>query len=242
MKYISLIILCLTSLCAMANSGLPNHRHIVVHGAGQIITKPDMAKITFEVSSVQDDALAAKKEVDKRVNALLNGLEKYNVNDDNVSASSLLTEPHVNYTDEGLEVIAGYVATRTLKVTLSELAQMNEFIDFALSVGINEIEDIKLLSIHSSTLKNQATTLAVEDAKTKGAALANAFGANLGKIYSINSSNSSSRYGYSAYSNVERIEVAGSKIDADDLAPGRYLQATINFSASITVVFDLEVE
>lgn len=242
MKYIAFILLCLTPLYTQANSGLPNHRHIVAHGSGKIVTKPDMARITFEVQSIQKDALSAKKEVDQRVNALLKGLDDFKVNEDKVSASNLLTEPHLNYTDEDLEVIAGYVATRTLKVTLNDLQQMNGFIDFALSVGINEIEDVELLSTRSHEYKKQATVLAVEDAKAKATSLANAFGAELGNIYSINSSSDSSRYGYSAYSDVERISVTGSKIDAGDLAPGRYLQATISFSASITVVFDLEVK
>ncbi|KIO38083.1 SIMPL domain-containing protein [Shewanella sp. cp20] len=242
MKYIAFALLYLLPLFTLANSGLPDHRHIVAHGSGKIVTKPDMARITFEVKSIQKNALTAKKEVDQRVNALLKGLDDFNVSEDKISASNLLTEPHVNYTDEGSEVIAGYVATRTLKVTLNDLQQMNGFIDFALGVGINEIEDIELLSMRSQEYKKQATVIAVEDAKTKATSLANAFGAELGKIYSINSSSDSSRYGYSAYSNVERISVTGSRIDPDDLTPGRYLQVTISFSASITVVFDLEVK
>ena len=161
MKYIAFTLLYLLPLFTLANSGLPDHRHILAHGSGQIVTKPDTARITFEVKSIQKDALSAKKEVDQRVNALLKGLDDFNVNEDKVSASNLLTEPHVNYTDEGSEVIAGYVATRTLKITLIDLQQLNGFIDFALGVGINEIEDVELLSTRSQEYKDQATVIAV---------------------------------------------------------------------------------
>lgn len=41
---------------------------------------------------------------------------------------------------------------------------------------------------------------------------------------------------------IERIEVTGSRYKPGDAMPGRYLQATITFSASIDVVFDLDVD
>lgn len=37
-------------------------------------------------------------------------------------------------------------------------------------------------------------------------------------------------------------EVTGSRYKPGDAMPGRYLQATITFSASIDVVFDLDVD
>jgi uncharacterized protein len=241
MKVICAILMMAFSAVSMANTSLPPNRHISVHGTAKITAKPDIAKITFEVKVIKDQALEAKKEVDKRVNKLLDGMKKFGVNEDNVSASNLLTEPHVTYKEDDTEANSGYVATRTLKVTLNNLKQLNDFIDFALSVEINEIEDIELMSSNAEKLRDRVNALAVENAKSKGASLANAFGAELGKIYSINSNTYGSSYGYGSHGGIERIEVTGSRFDPDDLAPGRYLRATINFTAEINVVFDLEV-
>jgi uncharacterized protein len=241
MKFLSLIILILFSMMSQANSSLPTNRHISVQGTAEITAKPDIARISFEVKSIKKQALDAKKEVDVRVNKLLAGLEKFDIKDDGVSASSLLTEPHITYTDDDTEIISGFVATRTLKVTLTDITKLNDFIDFALSVEVNEIADIQLLSSKALELKDKVNQLAVKNAKEKGTSLAKAFDAELGKIYSINSSSYNSDYGYRS-AGIERIQVTGSQINPNDLAPGRYLQATISFTSSINVVFDLEVK
>ena len=241
MKIFSLIILIVFSMMSEANSSLPANRHISVNGTAKVTTIPDSVRITFEVKSIKNKAIDSKKEVDKRVNQLLDGIDKFDVKESGISASSLLTEPHITYTDDDVEIISGYVATRTLKVTLTNIARMNDFIDFALSVEINEIEDIQLLSSKAKELRDEANQLAVKNAKNKGASLAKAFGAELGKIYSINSSSNSFNYGYRT-GGIERIEVTGSRIDPDDLVPGRYLQTSISFTSSISVVFDLEVK
>jgi len=241
MKLFSTIILIVFSVMSQANSSLPDNRHVSVQGTAKITAIPDIVRISLEVKSIKKTALDAKKEVDKRVNQLLYGLDKFDVKENGVSASSLLTEPHITYTDDDTEVISGYVATRTLKVTLNNIAKMNDFIDFALSVEVNEIEDIQLLSSKAKELRDEVNLLAVKNAKEKGLSLAKAFDAELGKIYSINSSSNRTRYGYRT-ANTERIEVTGSRLDPNDLVPGRYLQATISFTSSISVVFDLQVK
>ncbi|TQF67680.1 SIMPL domain-containing protein [Pseudoalteromonas luteoviolacea] len=241
MKFFSIVFL-LFSVTSYANSSLPDNRHIAVKGYAKITEIPDIARINFEVKSIKNSALEAKKDVDKRVNLLLDGLDKFNVREGDVAASSLLTEPHINYTDDDNEIISGYVATRSLTVTLSKIDQINDFIDFALSVEVNEVEDIDLLSSKARQLREKVKLLAVKNAKEKGQSLAQAFDAELGKVYSINSSSNDSYYEYRTGGDIERITIVGSRVDPDDLAPGRYLQAKISFSATINVVFDLEVE
>ena len=239
MKICYLLILLILSLPILANTHFPDSRHIAVQGSAKITTKPDIARITFEVSSLKDRAIDAKSMVDKRVNLLLAGLEGFAITEDEVTASSLLTEPYVTYAEDDNEVVSGYVATRTVVVSLSQIDKMNEFIDFALSVDVNVVEDVELLSSKAAGLKEKVAQLAVENAISKGTNLAKAFGATLGQIYSINSSANRSYYGYGG--GVERIEVTGSKLHRSDLTQGRYLQASITFTSSISAVFDLNV-
>ena len=70
--------------------------------------------------------------------------------------------------------------------------------------------------------------------------LANAFDADLGQIYSINANSNSSVYRYGANRDAEMVQMSAMKGAAPK--PGRYLQENIKFSASISVVFDLEVK
>lgn len=242
MKLITAIFLTLFPLITFANSSLPANRHIAVQGTAEVLAKPDMAKISFEVISFKDKSLDAKRDVDDRVNLLLKGLSKYGVKETDVSATSLLTynDDDKFNVESGTMINAGFVATRTLKVTLRNIEKLNDFIDFALSVKINELTNIELMSSKAAQLEAEAIQGAIDNAIVKGGKLAKAFGAELGKIYSINSNSNRSSYGYGV-DDFERIVVSGSKVTRNPFEQGRYLQETITFESSINVVFDLEI-
>ena len=243
MKLFITIFLLFSPLITFANSSLPANRHIAVQGIAEVLAKPDMAKISFEVISFKDKSLDAKRDVDNRVNLLLKGLSKYGVKETDVSASSLLThnDDDMFNVESGTAINAGYVATRTLKVTLRNIEKINDFIDFALSVKINEVTNIELMSLKAVQLEAKATQGAIKNAIVKASELAKAFGAELGDIYSINSNFNRSSYGYGADS-FERIVVTGSKVTRNPFEQGKYLQETITFKSSINVVFDLEIK
>lgn len=241
MKFLSIVSLLLFSTCCYSNSSLPNNRHISVVGTAQLKAKPDIAVIHLEVESFKTTSFEAKKDVDKRVNDFLGGLAQFNIDEENVSASNISTQPNYSYSNSDKRELDGYTANRNIKVTVNDLKNLNVFMDFALSVQIDEIRNIELKSSKADELKDEVNTLAVKNAKEKGRSLANAFDAQLGKIYSINSTSNNMRHRYGANSDIERIEVTGSRM-SKLLSPGKYLQENIVFSASVSVVFDLEVK
>jgi uncharacterized protein YggE len=240
MKYLSTFALLACSFCSHANTSLPDNRHISIVGTAELKAKPDIAVVYLEVESLKTKSTNAKKDVDERVNNFLDGLTKFKIDEENVSASSISTEPNYSYSNNNKKELNGYTAKRNIKVTLNNITQLNALMDFALSIKINGIRNVELKSSKSDSLKNEVNTLAVKNAKKKGNSLASAFDAKLGKIYSINSMSNQSRYRYGANSDIERIQVTGSM--SKPLRPGKYLQENIVFSASISVVFDLEVK
>lgn len=240
MKYFCLFALVAFSTLSHANNSLPNNRHIAVVGNAQISATPDIAVIHLEVESVKGSSAEAKTDVDDRVNKLLAGLGKFKVDEKNVSASSISTAPVYSYGDNDKRVLDGYRASRNLKITLNKLDNLNALMDFALSVKIDEIDRVELKSSKETELKNEAAALAVADAKEKASILAKTFGATLGDVYSIGSGAGESYGRYGANSGIERIQVTGSSV-AKPRVTGKYLQENMVFSASISVVFDLDV-
>tara|TARA_R110002126_G_scaffold150368_12_gene296635 strand:- start:1813 stop:2523 length:711 start_codon:yes stop_codon:yes gene_type:complete len=235
MKSLCSLLLLISVFSVSANSSLPATRHIAVQGTAELTTTPDIAVVSLEVISTQKTALEAKADVDKRVNQLLDGLDDFAVKTDDVTASNLLTEPEYIYTDGNQQQLVGYRASRSLKLKLTNLEQLNKLLDFALSVRIDEVQDIQLQSSKADELRKQVTAMAAENAKANGKALANAFDAKLGRIYSINSNSQRQRGGY------EMIQVTGARLGAADAAPGRYLQATVSFNSTVDAVFELSV-
>lgn len=238
MKLFTCVVLLSVSTLSFANTSLPGNRHIAVTGNAEMLAIPDIAVVNLTVESEKKTSLDAKKEVDERVNNLLDGLADFGVEETDVSASNISTQLRYNYNRGEQDKTAGYVARRTLKVTLKNIAKLNAFMDFALSVKINAIDNIELKSSKEKLLQQEVNALAVNDAKAKGSSLANAFGANLGAIYSINANSNQSYHRYGA--NNEGYKMSSRM--ADSMAkPGRYLQENIVFSAAISVVFDLEL-
>ncbi len=236
----SLLLLVLCSSSAMAATSLPDNRHIVVKGEAVVRTAPDSADITLEFEVVKAESVQAKQQVDAQVNELLAGLNNFFIDEKSISAGRIFVEPNMRYDENDNQVKDGFRATRKVKVSLKKLPLLDGFLNFALKVGVNQIEQIQLLSTKASDYEQAALDKAVANAKQQGSSLASAFEAKLGRVYSIQSQEVGSHFGYGSNTNIERIMVTGSRINT--VPEGKYLQESITFRASVNVVFDLVVE
>ena len=236
----SLLLLVLYSSSAMAATSLPDNRHIVVKGEAVVRTAPDRADITLEFEAVKAESVQAKQQVDAQVNEILAGLNKFSVDEKSISAGRIFVEPNMRYDENDNQVKDGFRATRKVKVSLKKLSLLDGFLNFALKVGVNQIDQIQLLSTKASYYEQAALDKAVANAKQQGSSLASAFEAKLGRVYSIQSQEIGSHFGYGSNTNIERIMVTGSRINT--VPEGKYLQESITFRASVNVVFDLVVE
>tara|TARA_Y100000782_G_scaffold68581_1_gene74438 strand:- start:4890 stop:5609 length:720 start_codon:yes stop_codon:yes gene_type:complete len=238
LKSLFSLVLCASS--AMAATSLPDNRHIVVKGEAVVRTAPDRADITLEFEAVKTESVQAKQQVDEQVNELLAGLNNFSIDEKSISAGRIFVEPNMRYDENDSQVKDGFRATRKVKVSLKKLSLLDGFLNFALKVGVNQIEQIQLLSTKASDYEQAALDKAVANAKQQGSSLASAFEAKLGRVYSIQSQEVSSHFGYGSNTNIERIMVVGSRINT--VPEGKYLQESITFRASVNVVFDLVVE
>ena len=238
LKSLLLLVLCTSSV--MAATSLPDNRHIVVKGEAVVRTAPDMANITLEFESVKAESLQAKQQVDTQVNKLLAGLSNFSIDEKSISAGRIFVEPNMRYDENDNPAKDGFRATRKLKVSLKQLSLVDGFLNFALKVGVNQIEQIQLLSTKASDYEQVALNKAVVNANQQGSSLASAFEAKLGRVYSIQSQEVGSHFGYGSNNNIEQIMVTGSRINA--VPEGKYLQESITFRASVNVVFDLLLE
>ena len=238
LKLLLPLVLCSSS--AMAATSLPDNRHIVVKGEAVVRTAPDRADITLEFEAVKAESVQAKQQVEAQVNELLAGLNNFFIDEKSISAGRIFVEPNMRYDENDNQVKDGFRATRKVKVSLKKLSLLDGFLNFALKVGVNQIEQIQLLSTKASDYEQAALDKAVANAKQQGSSLASAFEAKLGRVYSIQSQEIGSHFGYGSNTNIERIMVTGSRINT--VPEGKYLQESITFRASVNVVFDLVVE
>ncbi|WP_350603708.1 SIMPL domain-containing protein [Pseudoalteromonas sp. SMN1298-MNA-CIBAN-0114] len=240
MKFITAILLTLFPLITFANSSLPTSRHIAVQGTAEVLANPDIAKILFQIISIKNDPLAAKNDLNNKVNLLIDGLNQFEITADDVVASSVKVEKTgMDYIETGHQAPAEYAAIRTFEVTLKNIERVNDLSDFLLSLKVNAIQNTEFLSSKAELLQAQATQQALNNAKEKANVLANSFGTKVGEVRTISSTQKSVYSGFGAA--VKKIDRVNPMSDSFPKARKNYLQQTVSFKSSINVVFDLEV-
>ncbi|MCF7221743.1 SIMPL domain-containing protein [Marilutibacter chinensis] len=216
---------------AVAGTPLPDAPHVVVTGKGEVSAKPDRVEVQFEFSDRAAQPLPAKQAVDAAVNRLLDRLGDFDVADEDVKASGLDAGEDVSFGDDGLRVSNGYYANRSVTVTLRDVGRFGEFLDAGLEAGADRIGNVAFESSRADALRREAKARAVEDARREADEVARSFGTRLGPVYSIDSVGSRQASGYA----LDRIEVTGSR-----MRRARYIQPSVEYSASVSAVFELQ--
>ncbi|CAM2793407.1 SIMPL domain-containing protein [Pseudoalteromonas distincta] len=248
MKLITTIFLTLFPLITFANSSLPTNRHIVVQGTAEVLVEPDMAQVSFEVSSTKDTLLEAKRDLDAQINLLLEGVDKYGFKQDDVFISALKSNVYnIIGTETGTVSGDKYLALKTVKVAINDIRKIDGFIEFAQSLKINNVIAIESVSSKAKLLEAQVTQAAVDDAIAKGNLLAKAFGAKLGKVYSISSNSNRTNFGDNE-GDAKHSVLSDYTNNSNPFEHKRYVDkiistnSIISITSSINVVFDLEVD
>lgn len=230
---LALFALLFAALPAFAGTPLPDAPHVTATGEGKVSVAPDLARIRLTVRYRNASPAAAKREVDRSVETFLALAPRFGLEPAHVTAGDLSVSEDRENDDKGHTISNGFVATRDITVEFRDLARLGEFLDAALAAGVNEVDDIAFESSRADALRLEARAKAVADAREKAGGLAQAFGATLGPIYSINSLNSSFAGSYGEQ--LDRVTVTGSR-----MRRSRYVQPTVDYSERVAAVFELK--
>ncbi|ACY50640.1 hypothetical protein VEA_002478 [Vibrio antiquarius] len=176
--------LSLTSASVLANS--PEFAHVTTTGYGEVIATPDMATFSVKVVDTTMTAEQAKQSVDKTVEQFLKNLSDAGLSKDNVTSSNLYLAPQYHYPKSGKAELVGYRASRSIDVTVTDLKNLNQYLDMALEAGINQVDNIQLKVSNQAEYQQKARMVAIQDAREKAASLATGFEKKLGDVWQIN--------------------------------------------------------
>jgi hypothetical protein len=154
---------------------------ITVTGTGSVKTVPDEAEFFLGVQTDGEsarEALAANSEQMRRVLAAVRaaGVAKADVKTQDVSVSP-------DYSGDGHE--NGYTARNSVSVVIHHLARAGAVLDAAAKAGANEVYGPTLSRSDREELQAKALRSAVENARAKAEALADAGDVRLGGVTAI---------------------------------------------------------
>jgi len=125
------------SLIALPRAFAEEVRTISVTGGAQLKVDPDSAEIDLAVTIVDMDVLKAKKQVDTVMSKLLDVAKKMQIAPDDIRATALRVMPQYDY-DAGNKLL-GYETTRSLTLTLRDLAKLDQLLNACIEAGVNQI-------------------------------------------------------------------------------------------------------
>lgn len=209
----------------------PTSPYLSTVGTASIDATPDIATINIDVSYLAKDAVEAKRKVDNRVAHYFDFLRKQGIDPKDINAANLSTQPEYDYPHGSVE-LKGFRALRQIQVTLRQLGKLNEILDGALKLDLNEIRAIKLGVANPDNYHEQVRQKAIQNAWLLARSLANGFKVKLGPIYSIH---------YQADNESSPSPVMFLRAEnAATSASQTYQQQTIPFKDQVAVVFELQ--
>jgi len=156
-------------------AAMEGERVIYASGVGVVSTTPDEAVLQVSVEVSNPSAVAAQDEASRRMASVIDAMKNLGIPDERMKTTGLTLIPIRD--EKGLQII-GYVARNTLTITIRDLSKVGDVIEKAVEAGVNVVNSLtfQVSSEKAASLKSEALTLAVQDAKFQAEVAAAAAG------------------------------------------------------------------
>ena len=213
---------------------------IKVNSSEKVTVTPDIAEVIYAVRTESKDAAACQQKNTEDVNKVIELLKSLGVAETSIQTSEYYMYPIYNYSGN-TQRITGYEATATLTVSDLPIDDLGNILTQSVSTGINNIQSITYQSSKYDEGYQEALKIAVNSAKTKAEALAEAGGCTIGGVMNIveNSNYSEARYTDNALAsqmrNKQQLSMENQVADTANIMPGE-----IDIEVNITVEYQIQ--
>jgi len=161
-----------------------DQRTINVTGNGVVTTTPDLGYLNIGVHTENVDSGNAVNENNNLTRNVKNALKEYGVEDKDIQTSNFsiyLQAPFSGIPDEKSKIIVD----NTVLVTVRNLNDLSKMLGEAIRSGANNVYGMTFDVTDKTTFREQARTLAMEDAANQAVQLAALAGGKPGKVISV---------------------------------------------------------
>lgn len=160
---------------------------LTVTGYGSVTYSPDQATVSFNIIGSGETAEEAMAECGSKAETVIDALRALGISDEDMATTQISLSPRYDWNYKPPKIV-GYEASYTLRVKVRELEKLGKVIDAAVEAGADSIWGISftLSPNELNELRFEAIKAAVDDAKTKAEAAAEALGMTIVGVKSIN--------------------------------------------------------
>ena len=231
-KQAALIFALVSAVSAVAACG-GKETLLAVHASATTRTTPDLAIVTLGVLARGDSAANAQQAQSARMQSVLDAARRAGAQDADIQTVGFSLEPQYAYARGQAPRITGYVSRNTVAIRLRDLSKVSGLIDATVAQGANELHGIQFTFQDEEASREAARAQALQTARRRAEAYAEAAGMNVVAIRSIVEPGSTlppdrRRDGYAVGAVLEQAAAAA------NVSPGQ-----LDNQASVTVVFAL---
>lgn len=159
---------------------------VTVMGQGKVSYQPDIATILLAVQiDKASSAEVALNQLSSRIDKVIAAVKNLNIPPEDIQTQSYVIYTQYDYI-ENVSTVAGYNASQQLAVKVRNLDQagdlVTEVISKATAAGANRVDGVNFEVSNIEVLKQQARVQAINEAKGKASALAEAAGLRLKRV------------------------------------------------------------
>ena len=163
-------------------------RIITVTSTATVKVAPDEAVVDLGVRSESATGADAFAQNAKTVQAVLDALGSAGISDENVQTTDVSLEQHIE--DRGKpDERRVFVASNSVQVVIHDLSTVGPVIDAAVGAGADSVNDIRFQLANPHEVRTDALHQAVTGARAKADALAEAAGARVVAVVTIDEQN-----------------------------------------------------
>lgn len=200
---------------------------------------PDVAKITFSITTELDTAEEAQVKNTEDTNKVIETLKQAGVPDNKIKTYNYNMYPRYDYVyTEGKSeqrVLMGYTVRNTLEVSGLEIDKVGSLITDCVQAGINDIDGIDYTCSTYDEVYNEVLGDAIEAARAKAEVIAASSGVKLGNVISVDEGwqDTSYRYVNNMAMKSASYDMAEASMDFGAMAGELEISANVNVSFGI---------
>ncbi|MFC0445254.1 SIMPL domain-containing protein [Pseudidiomarina halophila] len=198
---------------------------LAVSGNAAVEAVPDRLQLSLSVERTGQDIPSLKTEVDGITATLIDYLREQGIHDDHIKSFAVRIHPQYRY-DDGQQQLTGYQVARRMTIDFLQPEQHSPFLEYALQVGVQRVDEPHYTLSNADALYQQALTEALQLARQKADKLAAAAGVSIIGVETIHENSNQAP--------VVRYRVAQAEMSADVSLPGQQ-----SVEARVDVVYRL---
>lgn len=171
---------------------------ITISGQGKVTAVPDIAVIEVGLMTEKSDVASAQKENTLKMNRLIKNLKVLGVEDKDIQTSYYNIYPQYDWPN-GRQVLRGYQVNQGVSIKIRNLSKIGDILAAAGEGGVNQVSGLSFNIDEPEKLRQEARIKALEAAKEKAEALAEAAEVKLGKIVSFSEYSETPPVPYKSY-------------------------------------------